>query len=337
MNCDVCVIGAGPAAAASAIAARQAGAAVLLAGTLRSPRTGTLELLSTTAANTLLELGLYDLVRTTAHPCAGSVSRWFADEFIEHSCLLEPRGGGWIVDRAALDPLLLIEVAARGVQVLPERAVAVEPDAGTRSVQVRTRREKLSAATVIVAVGRGAGVVRRTTSRTLRHRMVALTVTLKPEAIPGLGHRLLVDRAPNGWWYALADTRATSIGYCVDADTLTTMGGTAAAWHEGCRAASDWLPRTAIGRAPRVRPATIGSTWPVAQHSVHLVGDAAFALDPLSGCGLALALESATRWADEDYVDWSRETDEIRQHEERQIYRAAAGGFDGPFWTRRRR
>jgi len=332
---DICVIGAGPAATASAIAARDAGATVALVGTPRCTPPGTLELLSTDACDTLVELGLRDLVQNSSQPCAGTVSRWFADEFIERSCLLEPRGGGWIVDRAALDPLLLAQAAAHGVLVLPERVIAVDTGDGTGVVHVATRRENLCAAAAVVATGRGAGVVRRTTNRTVRHRAVALCLTMHADAIPGLGQRLLVDRAPNGWWYALADTHSTSVVYCVDADTITTMGGTAATWHDACGAATDWLPGVAASRAPYARPAVLGSTRPVAHRSVRLVGDAAIAVDPLSGHGLTLALESATRWADADYADWVSETDRFHQQRERETYRPAVGPVDGPFWSRR--
>jgi flavin-dependent dehydrogenase len=331
----MCVIGAGPAATASAIAACDAGATVALVGSPPVTRPGKLELLSADACDSLIELGLRDLVQNSSQPCAGTVSRWFADEFIERSCLLEPRGGGWITDRAVLDPLLLAQAVAHGVHVLPERAIAVDPDDGTGVVHVGTRRESLRAAAAIVATGRGAGVVRRITNRTIRHRVVALCLTMDADAIPGLGQRLLVDRAPRGWWYALADTRSTSVVYCVDADTIRTTGGTAATWHDGCRAVADWLPCAAAARAPYLRPAVLGSTRPVAHRSVHLVGDAAIAVDPLSGHGLTLAFESAMRWADAEYGDWVSETDQFHQQRERETYRAAVGPVDGPFWSRR--
>jgi flavin-dependent dehydrogenase len=332
---DVCVIGAGPAAAASAIAAHSTGATVALVGATRRTIGGTLELLSANASDILIGLGLYDRIRDTADPCGGTVCRWFDSDFVERSSLLEPRGGGWIVDRAVIDPLLLSEVAARGVRVISERALGVDPDYVAGNVDVRTRRGSLSAATVVVAVGRGTGIVRRISRRTLRRRMVALTMTLGPGAIDGLGCRLLVDRAPNGWWYALAGTRTTSVVYCVDADTLTSMRGALPTWQDGCRAASDWLPGGASRRAPRARAACIGSARPVAQHAVRLVGDAALTVDPLSGHGLTLAFESATRWADADYADWSANTEVVHTRQERETYRAVTGAVGAPFWSRR--
>src|SRR5262249_40101968 len=162
---------------ASAIAARDTGATVALVGAPRSAIPGTLELLATDAHDTLTGLGFHDLVRSNSEPCVGVVSRWFTDEFVEHSSLLEPRGGGWIVDGAVLDLLLVTEATARGVRVIADRAIAVETEDDTRSVSVRTRRESLVADVAVVAVGRGAAVVRGCTERALRHRVVALGVT----------------------------------------------------------------------------------------------------------------------------------------------------------------
>jgi hypothetical protein len=68
---------------------------------------------------------------------------------------------------------------------------------------------------------------------------------------------------------------------------------------------------------------------------MRLVGDAALSVDPLSGRGITLALEGASRCDDPDYPDWIAET--AREHDriQREVYRAACA-VAGHFWEKRR-
>src|SRR6185312_2121338 len=94
-----------PAGTAAAITAHSAGAQVCLIDR-PSQSSPFLELISGRAGPTLATLGILELVSTIAQPCVGSVSRWTGAGFDEHSCLLDPGGGGWIVDRDTFDNAL---------------------------------------------------------------------------------------------------------------------------------------------------------------------------------------------------------------------------------------
>jgi hypothetical protein len=104
----------------------------------------------------------------------------------------------------------------------------------------------------------------------------------------------------------------------------------------GVPSALDWLPATARAAHPRVRPATIGTGAPAVGGRLTLVGDVALAVDPLSGHGIALALEAGSRWHDTGYAEWVAESGYAHERMERNVYRSACGAVNGPFWARRR-
>ena len=95
------------------------------------------------------------------------------------------------------------------------------------------------------------------------------------------------------------------------------------------------MPSTVHRRLPRVYPVTVGIGSPSVRGRTTLVGDAALAVDPLSGYGITLAVEGAARWSDRDYADWLADTARRHERMESSVYRAARG-VDGPFWDQRR-
>src|SRR6266542_1486879 len=69
----------------------------------------------------------------------------------------------------------------------------------------------------VVATGRsGAGLSRWGLRRLPGRRLVALLARLD-RPIPDLGQRLLLDHGRHGWWYAIGDGTATTLGYCTTA------------------------------------------------------------------------------------------------------------------------
>ena len=153
-------------------------------------------------------------------------------------------------------------------------------------------------------------------------------------AVVDLGHQLLVDRAPHGWWYAMASDEATTVAYCTDGDLVGTgAAGVRQTWRNAC-ALAEWLP-PAVGRqVPRLRSRTIGYAGTPSDATLRLVGDAALAVDPLSGHGVALAVEAGVRWSDHGYSDWLREMAESHEELEGAAY-AAVDTMRSTFWVRR--
>jgi flavin-dependent dehydrogenase len=121
----------------------------------------------------------------------------------------------------------------------------------------------------------------------------------------GLHRELLVDRAADGWWYALGNGTCTHAVYCTDASLLGRgREGVATVWQNASRAAGDWLPRNAADLRPTAWAATVSSSHPPREGQIRLVGDAAMSTDPLSGQGLTFALESGSGCGDTDYDDF---------------------------------
>jgi hypothetical protein len=163
---------------------------------------------------------------------------------------------------------------------------------------------------------------------------VALVATLPPGAVAGLGHHLLVDRAADGWWYALATAGLTTVAYCTDADQIGRgRAGVSRIWRAAC-AMTPWFPPDATAVRPVVRSRPLGRGPAPADPCVQVVGDAALTVDWLSGNGLALAVEAGVRSAGPaGCADWYDDVAGAHAAQRRDVYRAA--GADAPFWNRR--
>jgi 2-polyprenyl-6-methoxyphenol hydroxylase-like FAD-dependent oxidoreductase len=339
---DVVIVGAGPAGAAHTLAVLRAGGDALLVGPPPRHRARTLELLSGRARHALAELGLLDTVTTAATPCAGVVSRWDGPVALSRPALLDPYGGGWIVDRARLDADLLTAVADAGGRWTPHRVEAAEPVPGGWQVRLADRWQRCTR--LVVATGRtGRFAARCGIHRTTAHRLVAAVGWL-PVPLSGLGDRLSVAALPDGWWYWLGRGAGTALGFCTDVDLLPPGPDRLAAVWAGATAALD-LPRlrwpeqgwSAAARQvrPWLRDGRTGAVTGAVPSGISVLGDAAVAVDPLSGHGLALAFESAWRAAADPagYPRWLAAVTAAHLGQQRAVYTAA--GQAGEFWRRR--
>lgn len=300
MTADVCVVGSGPAGALAAVRSAGSGASVLVVSSTSRAFRG-LELLSGRAAPRLRELGVLAGVEAVGTRCAGTVSRWATDDFIARPALLDPWGGGWIVDRHQLDPILADAATARGARAITGRAVAVDPTSGCCVVWLADGR-RIRAGTAVVATGRASSLLRHATSTNVDHRLVVLTAELPSGIISGLGHQLLIDRAAAGWWYALASQTTTTVAFCTDGD-LVRSRGIAGTWTQACENAA-WLPAAGRSCPVRVRSQLVSTVANVQVGAAYVIGDAALAVDPLSGQGIAIAIEGACRWSAPEYTEW---------------------------------
>jgi flavin-dependent dehydrogenase len=347
---DVVVCGAGPAGAAYAYAAARAGANVLLAGPPPRHHTFTLEVIHGRARERLEELGLLATVVDGAAPCAGVVGTWGAAGPMDRPALLEPYGGGWIVDRASLDARLVVAAHDAGATRIEAVVQSVEPiesavsgETGASPLlpgvgaivnrwRVRTASNSYRCSRVVIATGRTGRLLDRCGARRkVRHRLVAAVGWVKSTR-HDLGDRLRVDATPCGWWFRIGGIAGTAAGFLCDTDLLRPGRN---------RAAATWIH--AVGHLgwpdarhvePRLRPAFI-TLPPETPVGMQVVGDAALAVDPLSGHGLTLAFESVSRvLADQArYQEWLADTAVLHQRREREIYTAT--GYSGRFWRRR--
>jgi 2-polyprenyl-6-methoxyphenol hydroxylase-like FAD-dependent oxidoreductase len=337
-RCSIAVVGSGPAGAAHAAALAEAGESVLLVGAGGWQRPGTVELLSGRLRPLLDRLGVLETVEQRAPACGSTVFRWGAPRFAERSAAADPWGPGWAVDRAWLDPLLERAAVARGARLLRARVRGLQRERGRwalRCARGDGTVVSVAADAVTIAAGRsaavavGGGLLERRRVRDL------VAVTAWAPELARLGPRLLVDAAADGWWYAMGDGSGATVGYVTDAPLLA--GGVdrlRAAWET---ARPGWLP--AVGARLHGRPAFVqASAWPDGDDDLIAIGDAALALDPLSGHGLAVALEGALVAAERrgDYRDWHRERLARALAEEPRVYAPAAARRPASrFWSLR--
>jgi flavin-dependent dehydrogenase len=308
---SVVVVGAGPAGAAAAVAAAQGGERVWLVGRSSNRRAGTLEVISGRAARALAALGWHAAVVDRARACDSIVARWADDAYVERSSLLEPGGHGWIVDRSWFDPLVRTLAARAGVSCVHDMADV--PSAHRR----------------ILATGKHAPS--SGARRLLGPPLVALTVSWPSGAVGDLEGRLVVDATERGWWSALDDGVATAATYTTD---RPHGAGVLESWRRAVLAAPAWLPRRALDGPVRVRPIRQRLQLSGSSSEVR-VGDAALSVDPLSGHGLALALEGAVRHDAADYESWLSAQADAHHRARADAYRACR--WRSPFWRRHAR
>ena len=289
MDAEVCVVGGGPAGATVAARLAALGHDVVLVERERFPREHVGESLSLGVWPLLESLGVGEV------PCVRPPSRvrWGAVERVR------PAGeGGASVDRGAFDALLLRHAAALGVTVRqPARATVARRDAGW-DVTVHGSagvRGSVHAAFLVDASGRRRmlGGARRCASP----RLLCLHGRWRDAPFS----EARVEARPDGWlWGApLPDGTFRAMAF-VDAGSLRARGvahaelpGHYLALLAGSRLLAAVVRDGSLCGAVRACDATSFVSHDVIDaHSVR-VGEAAFAIDPLSSTGVQLALQTA--------------------------------------------
>ncbi len=255
------------------------------------------------AQSLLRALGVWDRF------CAGEplqvaplMSVWGDSEARERSPDVDPDGPAWHFDRVWFDAMLTRAAEDAGALIYcgvrPHNVERVA--AGWRvSLQSATTRTAVEARYIIDATGRPAWLARRMGSKRQRlDHLVGLTGGYQDSRAGPQG--LLVEAAPDGWWYSVSIPTGLMIAvYLTDADRVS--GRPRAELFRACLNQTERTrERLDALAAPAIRVALaetstldrcVGERWLA-------VGDAAFCLDPLSGSGIARALHSGLRGAE---------------------------------------
>jgi flavin-dependent dehydrogenase len=366
---DVAIVGAGPAGAAAARQLARAGCRVALLERSRfdAPRVG--ESLAPGVQPLLAELGVWpEFLGLAPLPSYGTRSAWGGPDAHEHSHVLTPYGVGWHVDRLAFDRML----AGAAVQAGADLRVGASVVGCTRSglgdgstlLQVAgsseagrgdSVRADLVADLVIDATGRAGSIARRLGARRIIFdQLVGIAAHF---ADPGAGERCctLVETTPDGWWYSAPVARDRSVVTLMTDGDLARARTLAAApaWGDALgrarltRARFDgakrsWGPRTFSAASQRLLRGPADPTRWLA------VGDAALAVDPISGSGVVRALRTAGAAARAALAALDGEHDALAAYEddrnrectiylyERASYYAMEQRWPvSPFWSRR--
>jgi flavin-dependent dehydrogenase len=319
---EVVIVGAGPAGLAAAIACANGGLTVTLLerGQLDEYRPG--EHFAGFGRTRLRALGI-DERSLSAHvrECAIVESRWGHDERLGQDAIFDPHGAGWLLARPGFDRALAEHAVALGVDL--------RLGASVTDIEQLGPYER-----VIDASGRSSLLAERFGARRIVYdQLVGISAVRE---LDDVSEGVLVESAPDGWWYsaALPDGRLICT-YMTDADLLHDAGGPANAWATALQQTVDtrvrWgsmTPRKLLTRPARtqVLDRVLGERWLA-------IGDAALARDPLSSQGIAAALDAGVRAA-EPVVDHHRAVlDYLR--ERTAIYRLEQRFAARPFWQRR--
>jgi flavin-dependent dehydrogenase len=304
---DVLVVGGGPAGAATAITLRQLGHSVILVerSSYDAIRTG--EVFPPETQVPLTQLGVLPLLtEQIATPSPGTCACWDDSVPREIDHIRSPFGLGWHVDRRRFDQLLA-EVARRAGAIVMSSTQLVEFGYTPRDAwNVRMIRDgcplECNADFLVDASGRKGSPIRRLGGgRLLLDRLVGVVAVVEHAKVRDA--RMFVEATENGWWYSaqLPNNRLV-VAYLSDADLLPRPRSTLAAFLTDQLAKAP-LTQSRFGgqldaSSYHLVPANTSRMRRIAGANRIAVGDAATALDPLSGQGVYRALVSGIAGAE---------------------------------------
>ena len=313
VDCDVIVVGGGPAGSTAAAWLARAGRSVTVLERDQFPRFHIGESLLASVNDVLAAIGADDVVRRAGFPQKWGATFMTADGRVERCADFGiapgvPMPQTWQVERATFDQLLLQHAAACGADVRQRhRVVDVtwNDDGVTATVQhgETGQRQAVRAHAIVDASGRGALLSRKFELRIDEPRLANLAIFSHYSGVPRQGGRRagdirIVARTDLGWfWLIPISSELMSVGVVLpQAAAKNVKGMEPAAILDGAISETPAVARL-LASACREWPVRVekdfsfgslayaGDRWVVA-------GDAGSFLDPVFSTGVAIALES---------------------------------------------
>lgn len=284
-NCDVLVVGGGPAGCATAISCAQLGLKVVLIESKPFPRTHPGETLHPGVEPLLKQLGVLEPVLAAGFlRHKGNWVQWSGEsEFVPFG---EDDSGAWLgfqAWRADFDTILLNRARALGVKVIqPCHASRLVMD-GCRVIGVETSLGTFRTAKIIDATGDRHWLAQQLGLEISYHspRLIAYYGYVTGEC-PARDHAPAIAADSSGWTWT-AKVR------------LQLYQWTRLSFVEQ-KIAKDWLPNEFLGLKIYQAMRAANVTWRIvsqpAGYGYFLVGDAAMVLDPTSSHGVLKAIMS---------------------------------------------
>jgi flavin-dependent dehydrogenase len=309
----------------------------------------------------LQELGVWPMFQALAPlPSYGTRSAWGDVEPQIHTHLMTPYLQGWHIDRLRFDRMLADGAVQAGAQLLTQtRVVKAERSADGFTIKISNAgaTNTIATAFLVDATGRPASIARHLGAQPVHFdKLVGVAVQMNdPTATENC--YTLVESTPDGWWYTAPVAPGRSVAMLMtDADLLSDQKS---------RSGSGWqraLQRSSVteARIASCASRSVPQTYSAISHRIlraprdrsHwlAVGDAALAVDPISGSGVVRALRTAHDAADTVLAVMSGDRQAIAQYEsarnaecttyleERSAYYALEKRWaTAPFWERRLR
>jgi flavin-dependent dehydrogenase len=331
---DVVIVGGGPAGATTARWLQRWGCrvAVMERSCFDTLRVG--ESLAPAVQPLLADLGIWpQFLAMQPLPSYGTRSLWGDQAPQVHSHMVTPWGCGWHVDRLAFDRILADAAREAGADLRCGTTVVRcqgSGDGWKLQLQERghdglgQRISQVRAKVVIDATGRAACLAPWVSARRflLDHLVgIAAQFTGINNACEGY---VMVETTNDGWWYTapVPDGRMmamlmTDSDLCGHSDLRSRpvwhsrLESAVATRHRVARGALSWGPRVVSAISQRLRRTEQRRPWLA-------VGDAALAVDPISGSGIVRALRSARAAAETTLALLEGHTERIEQYETEQ-------------------
>ena len=358
---DIAIVGAGPTGAASARRLAQCGCRVVLLERSRfeAPRVG--ESLAPATQPLLMELGVWSqFMALSPLPSYGTRSVWGSAETQDHSHLMSPYGCGWHVDRLAFDRMLAEAAVTAGAELRCGTALvhceAVDDGRWLLRFDEHGTGDPtpLRARVLIDATGRATHLARWVGAQRIVFDRLVGVATLFGDIDTSREGYILVETTPDGWWYSAPVARDRMMVMLMTDSDLCGRAKLSALvrWREllACAPATVarvagivlWGPRVFSALSQRLRRRELDAPWIA-------VGDAALAVDPISGSGVVRALRSAHSGAETALAlidGQTRHTIEAYEadrdlecttylHERALYYGVEQRWQESPFWQRR--
>ena len=354
---DVAIVGGGPAGCAAAIALTRHNRQVIVLERSHYDTTRAGENLSASARPLLGRLGVLERIEAAGHlPSFGILAAW--GEHAEQDSLHDPYGHGWHIDRQAFDLMMAHAASEAGSLVLC--GAALKECKQSRDGHWRLTATLLDSTAVVEArflvdaTGRNSPGIRMWGgTRVVYDRLIGLLKVFQGGTRGPRDARTIIEAVENGWWYSvpLSGDRLLA-GFLTDADQLGSAATKSDACFQESLCLTRWTQRRvaeyATQSAISIVPAFSYIRRDVIARNRLCVGDAASAFDPLSGSGLAKAMESSLRACDaihahlagdekalEDYGSWVAGRF-AKYWERRSRYYCIEDRWpESPFWKRR--
>ena len=261
----------------------------------------------------------------------------------DHSFLFNPYGCGWHVDRARFDAMLASAAEHAGaLLMLSTRITALHQDSNaewTLEVDQRGRKQLLRGRWLVDATGRKGFIAGKLGCRAEVVDSLIGAVALLPCSTNM--QWTIIEAVEHGWWYSAPIPGARTVfAYMTDSDLWkaahwSELLKTAPLTSERASGIETTPPIHVVSAASILRRPIVGPNWIA-------VGDAAYAVDPLSGQGIYKTIESGLRAAEAiahsgmpAYENWAEESFRSYLTMRRQFYTSVDRWPGSTFWQRR--